>query len=115
VEHKEEHMSKASNMPETSGKSTPEAIGELWELTKDYARQETTDPLKGIGRYLLFGLAGAVLLSTGVVLLLVSLLRVLQTQTDTTFTGSWSWAPYVIVLAVGAVFVLLAISRIATK
>jgi hypothetical protein len=108
-------MSQASNMSETSDRSAPEAIGELWELTKDYARQETIDPLKGIGRYLLFGLAGAVLLSTGLILLLVSLLRVLQTQTDTTFTGSWSWAPYVIVLAVGAIFVLLAVSRIGKK
>lgn len=99
-------------MSETSNKTVPQMVAELWELTRDYARQETIDPLKGLGRYLAYGLTGGLLVSIGLVLLLLSLLRVLQTQTDTTFTGNWSWAPYLIVLAVGGVFVLLAVSRI---
>lgn len=99
-------------MSQTSNKTVPQIVSELWELTKGYARQETIDPLKGLGRYVAYGLTGALLVSIGVVLLLLALLRVLQTQTDTTFTGSWSWAPYLIVLAVGGVFVLLALSRI---
>ena len=44
------------------------------------------------------------LIATGISLLLLSVLRALQTETGTTFTGSWSWAPYVIVL-VGAMLV----------
>jgi uncharacterized membrane protein len=99
----------------TPNKSVPQVVAELWELTKEYARQETIDPLKGLGRYVSFGLAAALLVSVGIVLLLVSLLRVLQTQTDTTFTGNWSWAPYLIVLAVGAVFILVAVSRISKQ
>lgn len=99
----------------TPNKSVPQVVAELWELTKEYARQETIDPLKGLGRYVSFGLAAAVLVGVGIVLLLLSLLRVLQTQTDTTFTGNWSWAPYLIVLAVGAVFILVAVSRISKQ
>ena len=33
-------------MPEPSTKSVPEVATELWSLTKDYARQETVEPLK---------------------------------------------------------------------
>jgi len=93
-----------------SNKSVPQVAGELWNLTKDYARQETLEPLKGIGRYLAFGLAGTVLCSIGVVLLLLSLLRGLQDHT--TLTGNLSWLQYVIVLAVGVALAALAASRI---
>ena len=42
-------------MPEPESKSIPEVATELWGLTKDYARQETIDPLKGVGRYFGYG------------------------------------------------------------
>jgi sulfite exporter TauE/SafE len=93
-----------------SNKSVPQVAGELWTLTKDYARQETLDPLKGIGRYLAFGFAGAVLCSIGVVLLMLSLLRALQDHS--TLTGNLSWLQYLIVLAAGLLLVALAASRI---
>ena len=99
-------------MPEPQPKSIPEVSSELWALTKTYAKQETVDPLKGVGRYLAFGAAGALLIGFGVVLLMLAALRALQTQTGTTFTGSWSWLPYVIVLVVAAALVGLAVSRI---
>lgn len=100
-------------MPEPSDKSVPQVVNELWALTKDYARQETVDPLKGIGRYLVYGLAGAVLTSIGVILLLLSLLRALQDHT--TLTGNLSWLPYLIVLAVGGLLIALAVSRISNR
>lgn len=99
-------------MPEPQPKSIPEVSSELWALTKTYAKQETVDPLKGVGRYLAFGGAGALLIGFGVVLLMLAALRAMQTQTGTTFTGSWSWLPYVIVLVVAAALVGLAVSRI---
>ena len=102
-------------MPEPSDKSVPQVVNELWGLTKDYARQETVDPLKDVGRYLGFGLAGALLGALGVVMLMLAGLRALQTQTGSTFTGSWSWAPYAIVVAVALLLVLLAVSRISKK
>ena len=59
-------------MPEPESKSMPEVANELWGLTKDYARQETIDPLKGVGRYLAYGAAGALLGSLGVILLMLA-------------------------------------------
>jgi hypothetical protein len=81
-------------------------------LTKDYARQETIDPLRGVGRYIGFGFAGAVIGGTGVALLLLSLLRALQTETGDALDGNLSWLPYVIVLAVGVLLAFIAGSRI---
>ena len=79
-----------------------QTIRELKELLIAYAKQETIDPLKGLGRYVAFGLAGALLLGTGITFLAVGALRALQGDHDGPhFTGNWSWAPYAIVV-VGA-------------
>jgi Putative Actinobacterial Holin-X, holin superfamily III len=96
-------------------KSLPEVVSELWTLTRDYAKQETIDPLKGVGRYLGFGLGGAVMGGLGVLLLMFALLRALQTQTGTALTGSWSWVPYFVVVAVAGLVVAWAVSRISRK
>lgn len=77
-------------------KAVPQILQELWELLKAYARQETVDPLKGLGRFLGFGVAGALLVGLGGLFLALSLLRLLQRFE--VFTGTWSWAPYLIVL-----------------
>lgn len=102
-------------MPETQPKSVPEVATELWALTKSYARQQTVDPLKGVGRYLALGMLGALSLGIGVILLMLAGLRALQTETGTTFTGNWSWVPYLIVLVVGSALIALAVSRIGKK
>ena len=96
-------------------KSIPEIGTELWELTTAYAKQETIDPLKGLGRFLGFGIPGALLLGIGVSLLLLSGLRALQTETGTAFTGSWSWAPYLIVAVGGVLLIGLALLRISRR
>jgi hypothetical protein len=85
-----------------------DTVRELKELVVAYAKQETLDPLKGLGRYVGFGVAGALLLATGFVLLAIGGLRALQTETGTTFTGNWSWAPYGIVVAALALVATLA-------
>jgi putative superfamily III holin-X len=102
-------------MPDTQSKSVPEIASELFELTKSYARQETVDPLKGVGRYLALGVGGAFALGIGVILLMLAGLRALQTETGSTFTGNWSWLPYLIVLVVATALIALAISRIKQK
>lgn len=102
-------------MVDPQQKSIPETASELLELTKGYARQETVEPLRGVGRYLAFGTAGALLLGIGVVLLILSGLRALQTQTGSTFTGNLSWIPYGIVLVVALLLVAIAAARITRK
>ena len=102
-------------MPESSTKSVPTLASELLDLVRAYAKQETIEPLKGIGRWLAFGVAGSLLLGTGLLLLAVGGLRALQTETGDTFDGNWSWAPYLIVLAACAVVIALVASRIGKK
>ena len=73
-------------------------MAELKDLVVGYAKQETVDPLRTLGRYMGFGVAGSVCIGGGVVLLLLALLRGLQEVTvfnDPSLTGDsrWSWAP----------------------
>jgi hypothetical protein len=83
----------------SSGAPLPQLVLELRDLVVTYVKQETVVPLRQLGRYAGFGIAGALLLGLGVVLLGVGALRALQTETGETFTGDWSWAPYLIVFA----------------
>ena len=86
-------------------------LTELKDLVITYVREQTLVPLQQLGRYVGFGLLGSVVLGLGVVFLAMSGLRALQTETGDTFTGDWSWVPYVIVivgLALGGALVWLA-------
>ena len=89
----------------------PQLVTELRDLVVSYFKQQTVVPLQRLGRYIGFGLAGSLLLGFGVVFLAMSALRALQEETGDTFTGDWSWVPYVIVivaLALGGTLVWLA-------
>lgn len=72
-------------------------LRELRELVVGYAKQETLDPIKRLGRVLFFGALGAGLAGLGVMFLALAALRALQVETDA-FDGSLSWAPYGIVI-----------------
>lgn len=80
--------------------SLPQLVLELKDLLVTYFKQETLLPIQQLGRYLAFGIAGSVLMGTGVMLMALGLLRLLQTETGGTFDGDWSWVPYLIVFAV---------------
>lgn len=85
---------------------------EIADTVKAYAKQEVVDPLKGVGRFLAFGMAGALCLGLGTVLVALAGLRALQAETGTTFTGNWSWVPYLIVVVVLVVVLAVVLSRI---
>jgi hypothetical protein len=85
---------------------------EALQLVIEYVKQETLTPLKGLGRYLVFGIAGSLALCVGLVLLLVALLRALETETGSTFSGDLSWLPYVIVCAAAVLVMGFAAWRI---
>lgn len=78
---------------------------ETYELVRDYAKQETVEPLKGAGRWLAFGLLAGFFMSTGIVILLVGMLRLSQDLILTVwFPGQadgLSFLPYLITLAAG--------------
>jgi hypothetical protein len=87
-----------------------EQINEVKDLLIAYFKQETIDPIKGLARWVGYGLLGALLVGTGICFLAVGGLRALQTETGTTFRGHWSWAPYgitvvgLVIIAGGAVW-----------
>jgi hypothetical protein len=74
---------------------------DAFKLTVDYLKQEALDPLKGLGRFLLWGLTGSLAIAVGILLVLVGILRLLQTETGTALTGDWSWVPYFVVAVLG--------------
>ncbi len=93
-------------------KSMSEHGQELFALVKAYAKQETVDPLKSIGRFVGLGLGAALLGGLGIVLVVVGVLRVLQTETDVHLTGSLTWVPYAVGLVVCALLIALALRAI---
>jgi Putative Actinobacterial Holin-X, holin superfamily III len=97
-------------------------VAELKDLVVGYAKQETVDPLKTLGRYLGFGFAGSAAIGLGLFLLLLALLRGLQqieffNEPGEATGGAYSWAPYFItglvgtLMAVGFLWRLIAMAR----
>ena len=78
----------------TPEKPLPTLLSELWELVVAYAKQETVDPLRALGRFVGFGIPGALLMVVGLALVSVAGLRALQVETHEHLTGNLSWVPY---------------------
>lgn len=97
-------------------KSAPELITELKTLVVDYAKQETIDPLRSLGRYLGWGVAGSAMLAIGGLFVSIGLLRLLQTETGGALDGGWSFVPYLVVLLFAlVVLALLGLAVLRTK
>ena len=90
----------------------PPTIGELIELVTDYAKQETIGPLRGAGRWLLYGTLAAVSLGIGLTIVLLGVLRLVQTEWDRAAEGKLSWVAYAVVFVVAVGLLALTISRI---
>jgi hypothetical protein len=93
------------------GESVSKPASDVVQLILDYAKQETLGPIRGLGKFVLFGVVGSIALSGGTALLLLALLRALQTETGT-FKGNWSWAPYLMTGVAAAVVAVLSVWRI---
>jgi len=85
---------------------------DAFQLTVDYLKQEVVQPLKGLGRFLYMGIAGSFFLAFGLLLILLGVLRLLQTETGTALTGDWSWVPYAVVVLLGIAVIGVAVWRI---
>ena len=87
-------------------KSVQQVIQELWELLKAYAQQETIGPIKTLGTQIGWGLAGTFSFALGYVLIVLGVMRFLQTHSP-----EW-WRPHnylnyfvaVVMLAFGCYF-----------
>ncbi len=82
-------------------KNLPTLAVELKDLVVAYAKQETVEPMKNLGRFVGYGVAGSFVLAAGVLLLVLGLLRGLQELSA--FDGDWDFAPYLITLVACAV------------
>ena len=82
-------------------------------LVRDYLIQETVDPLRQLGRYVVAGALGSLFIGIGVLMLLIGLLRLLQGETGA-FDGNLSWIPYVIVIVTASLVAAATVARIAT-
>jgi hypothetical protein len=85
---------------------------DAFQLTVDYLKQETIAPLRGLGRFLYMGIAGSFFLAGGLLLILIGVLRLLQTETGTALSGNWSWVPYAVVVLLGIAVIGAAAWRI---
>jgi hypothetical protein len=85
---------------------------DAFQLTVDYLRQEVVKPVRGLGRFLYMGIAGSFFLAGGILMILVGVLRLLQTETGTALHGNWSWVPYVAVMVLGLAVIAIAVWRI---
>ena len=78
---------------------------ETYELVRDYAKQETLFPLRGAGRWLGVGLIAGFLMSVGIVIVLVGVLRLTQDLLLYTWfvdqADGLSFVPYLVTLAIG--------------
>lgn len=98
--------------PPPNNDNIADVISGLWELTVDYAKQETVEPLKGLGRYLGAGLAGALGVGMGLVMIVLAILRAVQTQTGSALTGNWTFVPYLVVIIAGGILIGLLAMKI---
>jgi hypothetical protein len=87
-------------------------VSDLLDTVTAYAKQETLGPLKGGVKAGALGLAGAISLGVGLIIILVAVLRLLQTET-TAFHGEWmSVLPYVIVFFAALVCIAVSLAFI---
>jgi hypothetical protein len=85
---------------------------DAYQLTVDYLKQEVVEPLRGLGRFLYMGILGSFFWAFGLLLILLGVLRLLQTETGTALTGDWSWVPYAVVVVLGIGVIAVAALRI---
>ena len=89
-----------------------EGAQELQKMLVSYAKQETLDPLKALGKYLAIGLAGSFSMFLGVLFLALGVLRLVQSEGgDAVDGGSFSSTyPYLAALLFLVLMIVVVIS-----
>src|SRR4051794_19995815 len=90
----------------------PTTIAGVVEMVTEYAKQETVGPLKGAATWLMWGAIGALCFAIGLSMVVLGVLRLVQTEWGYARRGSLSWVPYLIALIVAGGFAAIAFLRI---
>jgi len=93
------------------GNSVQRDLDEIKALALRYIKEETIQPIKEMGRFVLWGVLGSLLVGFGYLFLLFGALRFLQHQFKV-LDGTLSWIPYLIVVALAALVIALTLWRI---
>ena len=93
----------------------PGHVQDLSKLVIAYVKQETVEPLKDLKRFVAWGLAGSVLVSLGLVILFLGVLRLLQAETGSAFRGHLKFFPYLITVVLCGAVAVGAVKAIAGK
>ena len=88
------------------------SVPELIEFVRAYVKQETVDPLRGVGRWIAYGAAGAFCLGLGLVIVLLGVLRLVEEEWPRSSSGSLSWVAYLITLLVAVGMLVVTLLRI---
>ncbi len=88
------------------------SIPELVDYLKSYVKQETVDPLRGVGRWIAYGAAGAFCLGLGLVIVLLGVLRLTEEEWDRSSSGSLSWLAYLVTLVIAVALLVVTLLRI---
>jgi len=83
---------------------SPSSQEDVLDLVVAYAKQETIEPLRGALRWILWGLASMAFICTGLVFIVLGVVRASQDVLGESFQQSWSFVSYFAgVLACGIV------------
>jgi len=93
------------------GASIQKDLEDIRDLFIQYVKEETVQPLKDLGRFVLWGTLGSVFVGFGFAMLLFAALRFLQEQFRV-LDGSLSWLPYLIVAVLGTAIMALTAWRV---
>ncbi len=80
---------------------------ELVDLVIAYAKQETLDPLKGLGKNALKGIGGALLLGMGGIFCSIAALRAMQSEIDWFEEHNATYVPYGLTIVLLIVLALI--------
>jgi hypothetical protein len=101
------------SIPESSRRrKAPDHVTDLVDSVKQYARQETIDPIRGAARWVAVGTLASLSLGLALVFFALAVLRLSQYLGGQSLSASWSFVHYFITFIVVSGLVVLSLSRI---